>query len=527
MTAINKVTTTGTDSRLPIVKPSPSLKNLAAKVVEVRRTWRELYKERAALQPKDEKKFLKRVMALSVLENEVIEGYKTLLTDATIVEEFQKHANLSEAEAAKTLGFDPENFGPLAETATKVTKQLKTLRAPLKKPVVTPPAKAPVKTPVTAPVKIKAPAKPASAPKPVLITAADTQRMNTARTAMQALEDHLNTPGADEPTKIRLTTEMDRTLQEVRAGNSSQNFLLGREFKTLLQQHDRLLAAAWAPKIPANIMADFEKDLPKLSERIAKLPTKCKSLEEYIAVQKEEEQIQTCITNLKGSYRRWLWHEGINVSPNLTVKSDSLGLDIPTDLSMRLEEITMPFAKNQLKRAENQDAFIAKNYTEEDMGGGGDCLFRALLGCLGYNPNMKCKNGKRRHENDRKNIATYMLQNRERYAESIHNRIKEDHLEAEINAMPGEDQIERYINWINKTGNWGGMPEIQAASDFLGRPIIAVLRANGDTRATTFNPVATNAKDSSTLAIMNRGYVANDGKRGSGTHFVSLRPKAK
>src|SRR5689334_10023799 len=101
MAAISKVTTTGTDSSLPTVKPSPSLKSLAAKVVEVKRTYRELCQQRASLQPKDEKKFLKRVMALSVLENEVIEGYKTLRKDATIVEKFQKRGDLSEAEAAK------------------------------------------------------------------------------------------------------------------------------------------------------------------------------------------------------------------------------------------------------------------------------------------------------------------------------------------------------------------------------------------------------------------------------------------
>ncbi len=490
MTTISKVPTKSEDSSLPTVKPAPSLKNLAAKVVEVRRIYKDLCQEQATLTPKHQKSFIEKVKALSVLEHEV-------------------------AEEAKALGYSPENFGPLTQTATKVKQQLEVLRAPLKRSVAVPQ------------VKAQAPKNPASAPKPTINAAAHDQRMTKAKNAIQALQEHLDTPGADEPNTIRLTREMDLAFQQVKAGNSTAQFRKGPEYQALLKQHDTLLTAALAPKIPTVINTAFTHDLLAISARIANLPTKCHSLEDYIAVQREEARIDATIANLKATHAKALRRHGIIVNP-YTLAIESNRIDVPTDLSTQLEAVTVPFAKKQKKRAVNQDIFIAQNYTAHDMGGGGDCLFRTIAGCLGLDPNAA-------HAKARRFIAKHIGKNRDRYKELILDRFRTEdaRIKAEIQAVPvnlenfknvfgwinKEDVlVEQYIQWISNTGNWGGTPEIQAMSDFLQRPIAVVQTANGYARSNTFHPITTNGKDS--LVIMNQAALI-----GGGVHFVSLLPK--
>lgn len=234
---------------------------------------------------------------------------------------------------------------------------------------------------------------------------------------------------------------------------------------------------------------DIYKRLGPHSRTLFELPVEFRSLQEYV----EAGDIEHYETLLEAFLHEIQYKKG----PIAKKVEESIKVLITS-----LNEI-------KKRRQEQLRNDLLQNYEALDMGGEGGCFFRAVLGCTKKRSDVDVE-----HSNFRKLLVERMKSNRSRYEPLIEICVQgEDGWFArEVRNSPGNNTFEKYLNYMGKSGSWGGNPETQAASDYLQQPIIC-LHSRNDYHPVLVTPATTRIRQP--LTIKNLG----------NRHFQSLRPK--
>lgn len=318
-----------------------------------------------------------------------------------------------------------------------------------------------------------------------------------AKNAVAQFEHSLNNPALEPQEKHHLAQKMVDAVELVK--NQP-----GAEAKALKAKKYALLKTAFAPEIPSEIMNRFKAKLAIITQNIAKIASQSTTLLDYIEKQKQEELLVRRIANLKASVVQELAGHSILLDKN-NLQLPLFGQYIDTDLTTELENVTIPFSRMQALKADfNLFGLIENDYQAVDMGGSGDCLFRAIAGAQGNDPNLN-------HLKDRQEAVAHMKANQTRF-------------EPLVTKLHGPNSFEEYLRQMNRRGTWGDEPVIQAMSDLRGQPIVFVQKANGESKVSITHPLVAR-ENVQPIVILNEGHLnSRNSLKGTGVHFQAYLP---
>jgi|GEM_PF-4197617 len=289
----------------------------------------------------------------------------------------------------------------------------------------------------------------------------------------------------------------------------------------LIDEIDALIAEFSAIVIPQSIDKEFGKKIDPLVEELRDLEdelshldfSKC-LLDDFLRIEQRETELIQQLDQLKtGTIENLHTKHGVDLHPNLLANSPH-GLTyvrnarkgpelekVHTSLSTRYEGVANPLSHFHAHRCRKMREFLTAKFKVEDMGGGGDCLFRSLAGAMSPKGAKAKSDADANHSRVRSEVVAHMRKHREKFAPFIAERMKEDHLGFADSADP----FESYLEWMSKPGTWGGKPEIIAFSDMEKRSV-AVIQAqpSGEVVVRSINP---EFRGSPPIAILNSGAV--------------------
>ncbi len=287
----------------------------------------------------------------------------------------------------------------------------------------------------------------------------------------------------------------------------------------LIDEIDALIAEFSAIEIPQSIDKEFGEKIDPLVEELRDLEdelshldfSRC-SLDDFLRIEQRETELIRQLDQLKtGTIENLHTKHGVDLHPNLLANSPH-GLTyvrnarkgpelekVHTSLSTMYEGVATPLSHFHAHRCRKMREFLTAKFKVEDMGGGGDCLFRSLAGAMSLKGAKSDADAN--HSRVRSQVVAHMRKHRETFAPLIAERMKEDHLGFSGSADP----FESYLEWMSKPGTWGGKPEIIAFSDMEERSV-AVIQAqpSGEVVVRSINP---EFRGSSPVAILNSGAV--------------------
>lgn len=289
----------------------------------------------------------------------------------------------------------------------------------------------------------------------------------------------------------------------------------------LIDEIDVLIATFSAVKIPQSVEQEFGAEIDPLAEEVRHLEdellhldfSKC-SLEDFLSLERREKQLIQRLEKLKTiTIENLHTTHKVDLHPNLLADSPH-GLTytrsarkgpelekVHTSLSTMYGSVADPLSRFHASRCNRMREFLTAKFTVEDMGGGGDCLFRSLAGAMSPEGGRAKIDADANHSQIRRQVVSHIREHREKFAPLIAERIKEDHL-----AFSGSvDPFESYLEWMSKLGTWGGKPEIMAFSDMETRSVAVIQKQpSGEVVVRSINP---EFRRSPPVAILNSGAV--------------------
>jgi len=270
--------------------------------------------------------------------------------------------------------------------------------------------------------------------------------------------------------------------------------------RKLMDRRNDLLRIRFAPTIPLHDLEIFKRSLSKFTnEQILKLQQmkeKCNSLEDWLALERYEKECFQRLNVYKSSFIRdlALQNGALKVIDpiSLTYRLEEYKISINTELSMEFERIAAPFTRFRHGRAIEQDAYLFANFSVEDMGSQGNCLFRSLAGVEGNELGRSAKaSADANHMKIRQDIVKHIRSNKAQYIDKIAERITTDPVANK--QFPGfnkanDHHFELYLQWMGRWGTWGGEAEINAYCDMTNRPRVVVTNMDGVRRVDMLDP---------------------------------------
>jgi len=207
-------------------------------------------------------------------------------------------------------------------------------------------------------------------------------------------------------------------------------------------------------------------------DRANDLPDRCESLEDYIQIDRDQQRLRSDMDKFTTMIRGTAAHHGVTLAgPYLRLQIDGQEIDSP--FTAYLKNATDRLADSQETRHPQQLALIKQKYEARDMGAGGDCFFRSIIGSMTKNKS----DADSQHLELRRQLADHMRENKNYYANSILalQTAGDEWFRVLTSNTTGGTVVERYINSLRKQSVWGGgEAETQAMSDALQRPIVIV-----------------------------------------------------
>jgi hypothetical protein len=294
--------------------------------------------------------------------------------------------------------------------------------------------------------------------------------IDTAEKAVQEFSKAVALPNADKKALAQTMLQAEEKISEI---NDPKARKLRDTMHDAIRDH-------LSPDIPVEVLAETQVALDALSVKIQSLDfSGCKTIQEWTALQKKEDALVAELSRMKTAtveklsreHRIQLHPESMTYSvEGVTYKGRPVKAE--TDLTPMYEKTGKELRDFQAKRDIQQRAFLTAKYQAREMGGGGDCLFRSMAGVMNLNPDQT-------HAAQRQQIVVHMRNNRARYQPLIESRIRGDQMARDgIARVPGNDNFEKYLNWMSQQGSWGGEAEIQAFSDLSQRPVVMVQEAH-------------------------------------------------
>lgn len=346
---------------------------------------------------------------------------------------------------------------------------------------------------------------PMSSSNPIESSEQRNLNLSQAERAISEFEQFLSDP-EDEEIACELAEAMICALEKVADYPDDQ-------VSKMKERKQALLKVAFSPDIPQQVQQEFEKELAEIHGRINWLPSHVNSLNEYFKIREEAQQIHEMIKWLVLKYKERVEQEcKISLYPERLEFKPFLEFmpKIDTSLTEKLEKATGPLSKKQEQLEKHALQYIRTNYKPVEKGAGGNCFFYAIIGSqkdLNAKQLADFLNGPENlwHAILRTKITQHMKDNRHAYEGLIEERLTHEDrsFKNRVERTPGTDNFEKYLNYMEKLGTWGGKPEAQAASNLFGTPLVIVRTLNHKMDGIeTFSPKID--RNTAPIVILNR-----------------------